>query len=93
MIAMPRRLPSWRSLYWLAAGALLAGNAVAMQLTPEVNWGAEDFLLMGLLLGLVGLAGEGVLRLVRTRAGRVLGLAGVALAFLLVWAQLAVGIV
>lgn len=93
MHAMLRRLPDWRLLYCTAAVSLLAANAIAMKFTSEVNWGAEDFLLMGLLLGLVGLAAEGVVRMARSRLGRMAGMAGVALAFLLIWAQLAVGIV
>ena len=39
-----------RILAWGGAALLLLLPAVAMQFTSEVNWGPEDFLVMGALL-------------------------------------------
>ncbi len=76
----------------LAVLVLLLIPLIAMQFTDEVNWGSMDFLVMGALLSLVGLGIELVLRrVVRPRHRLLLVLAIVGL-FLLVWAELAVGI-
>ncbi|SMF61361.1 hypothetical protein [Allosphingosinicella indica] len=82
----------WRLLLWGSAALLLLLALVAMQFTPEVQWGAEDFLAAALLIGGAGALIE--LAIHRTRRGRmrVLLIAAVAAAFLLIWAELAVGI-
>lgn len=77
----------------LGTAALLLVPFVAMQLTREVNWGPGDFLVAGMLLAGAGLAWVGVSRRVRAPGRRIVLKAGVALALLLVWAELAVGIV
>lgn len=75
----------------LASIALLTIPFVAMQVTPEVNWELADFILMGCLL--FGTASLFVLAARKWPAGSWPVLAGVAVAaFLLVWAELAVGI-
>jgi len=77
---------------WLLAGALMLLPLAAMQFTSAVNWGTEDFVAAGLLLGGTGLALEATVRLVRgTRARIVIALAILA-AFGLIWAELAVGL-
>ncbi|WP_026995626.1 hypothetical protein [Flectobacillus major] len=64
----------------------------AMQFTNEVNWTLFDFVVAGVLLLSVGLALELVLRKVKTiKLRMMIGLA-LLVAFLLVWAELAVGI-
>jgi hypothetical protein len=84
----------WRILGWGAAVALLATPFVAMQLHAEgVDWSAGDFIVMGVMLATVGGLIELAVRAQRNwsyRGGAVLVLLG---AFLLVWANLAVGIV
>ncbi|MGI8905207.1 MAG: hypothetical protein ACR2IE_01810 [Candidatus Sumerlaeaceae bacterium] len=76
-----------------AATCLLLVPAVAMQITSEVAWGAGDFVVAGALLFGTGLLFE----LAARREGNVAYRAavGVALAtaLLLVWANLAVGII
>jgi len=66
---------------------------VAMQFTTEVNWSAFDFLVAGLLLLIPGFTYEWVSRRdldPGQRRGLALGLAGMVL---LVWLNLAVGII
>jgi hypothetical protein len=77
----------------LAAAAVLAVPLVAMQFTDEVVWTLSDFVIMGVLV-----AGTGVLfELALTRTGSIAyrAASGVALAaaFLLVWVNLAVGVI
>ena len=81
-----------RTVGWGTLVALLLVPAIAMLLTGEVNWGPGDFIVMGGLLLLLGLAVEFAFVKARGVIGRAT-LAGIALAaFLLVWAELAVGI-
>jgi hypothetical protein len=65
---------------------------MAMQFADEVNWGLADFVLAGALVGGVGLTYELVAR--RSGNGAYRAAVGVALAgaFILVWTNLAVGI-
>ena len=74
------------------ASSLLLIPAVAMQLTREVNWGPGDFLAAFLLIAGTGtawvlLSRKLVTKAARTVAGMILGAA-----LLLVWAELAVGL-
>ena len=88
MLTLNNRL----SIILLAAGALLLIPFVAMQFTNAVDWSPFDFLVMGGLLLGTGLTVEFVLRQVKKTERRMLLLAAVVLAFLLIWAELAVGI-
>ncbi|HEY1164397.1 MAG TPA: hypothetical protein VGE90_04500 [Chitinophaga sp.] len=65
---------------------------IAMQFTSEVDWSPFDFLVMGVLLLGTGLACEFVLRKVKKTGYRVAIVAGILVALLLIWAELAVGI-
>ena len=82
-----------RPFVWGAAALLLLLPAIAMQFTSEVDWDETDFIVMGVLL--FGSAGiyEVATRMSANRAYR----AGVGLAvvtsFLLVWINLAVGVI
>jgi hypothetical protein len=93
-IAEVQRGHRWRIIGWGAAVAILAAPFVAMQLNAEgVNWTVGDFLAMGIMLGAVGGFLELAVRMTRNRyyrTGAGLALLG---AFLLAWANLAVGIV
>lgn len=89
---LPQQTSRLRLALWGLAGFMLLLPAVAMQVTPEVNWGAEDFLAAAVLIGGAGLAVELAVRFIRTRAAMFATIAAVALAFVLVWAELAVGI-
>jgi hypothetical protein len=78
---------------WGMAAVLLLLPLVAMQFTSEVNWTLSDFAFAGAMFGLVGGTYELAIRLSRNYAYR--GGVAVALlaAFLLVWINLAVGII
>ena len=71
---------------------LLLVPLIAMQFSTTVNWSLFDFIIMGVLLLLAGGMIEVVLRRVRSRDNRLVLLAIIVLLFLLVWAELAVGI-
>lgn len=76
----------------LAAWSLLLIPLIAMQFTNEVDWTFFDFFVMGILLTGTGLMCELVLRKVKQTRYRVIICLGVLLVFLLIWAELAVGI-
>jgi hypothetical protein len=81
----------WRPLIWGGALVLLLLPAVAMQFTREVDWGAEDFIAMGVMLS----AACGIYELAAWLSGNTVYRAafGIAVAtgFLTVWVNLAVG--
>ncbi|MBB4152429.1 hypothetical protein GGQ80_000305 [Sphingomonas jinjuensis] len=78
---------------WGSAAALLAAPAVAMQFTREVNWTASDFVFAAVMLATVG----GALELLMRASGGWAYRGGAAIMaiglFLLVWMNLAVGII
>ena len=65
---------------------------VAMQFTDEVNWTLSDFVIGGALLLSVGLLIEFVMRKIKKKKHRIALILGILLIFLLIWAELAVGI-
>ncbi len=83
----------WRLAIWGGAALLLLLPLVAMQFTPEVDWGPGDFLIFGAMLAVAA----GIVDLAARLSGSLLYRAGVGLAvagaFLLVWVNLAVGII
>jgi hypothetical protein len=84
---------AWRGVMWGGAALLLLAPWLAMRFTTEVTWDGADFLAFGLMLMLACIAGEVVARTVRTRAGRMLAVGGIVLAFVLLWAELALGVI
>lgn len=78
---------------WTAAGLLLLAPLVAMQFTTEVNWTASDFGVFAAMLLLAGGACELGLRLSRSWPYRIGMAVAVGTAFLLVWVNLAVGVI
>ena len=88
--------PLWRRLRWVVWGglaALLALPLVAMQFTTEVQWTLSDFIVMGGLMGLVGIAFEVAVRVARSHAYVVAAGIAVASGFVMTWINLAVGII
>ncbi|QZD88623.1 hypothetical protein K3148_06980 [Qipengyuania aurantiaca] len=81
-----------RAIYWALAALVLLLPAIAMNLSAEVAWGPGDFALMAALLGMVGLGIELALRAALTFKLRALAIAAMVGMFLLVWAELAVGL-
>ena len=71
---------------------LLSVPFFAMQFTDEVNWDIMDFTVMGILLFGTGLLCELVLRLVKSIHNRVILCGAILILFILIWAELAVGI-
>lgn len=83
-----------RWVIWGAAGALLLLPLIAMKFgAAGVDWGPEDFIVMGAMLGFACGSYELVARLSGSRIYRAgFGLA-ILTSFLLVWVNLAVGII
>lgn len=75
-----------------AIAVLLLIPLVAMQFTTEVDWNIMDFTIMGILLLFIGLSCEVLLRKVKSFKNRLILCGLVLLAFLLIWAELAVGV-
>jgi hypothetical protein len=91
---VPTRRPllSWRAALWGAAALLLLLPWGAMQFTAEVRWDLADFVIFGALLVVACGAFEFVARLTAVRRNRWRAGAAIVAVFLLVWAELAVGI-
>ena len=85
---MNRRL----KVIFLVIGILLIIPLLIMQISDEVSWKVGDFLIMGVLLTGTGLLCEYILQKVPKVKHRVLLCVVVIGGFLLVWAELAVGI-
>lgn len=75
-----------------SAAVLLLIPFIAMQFTNEVNWSISDFAIMGGMLTGTGLLIELTLRMVKSWQNRLIICGVVLVLFLLVWAELAVGI-
>ena len=90
----PRRGNPFRWLIWGGAAVLLALPAVAMRLRVDgVDWSGSDFVVMGVLLAAACGAYEGMVRLSGDWIYRAAAGITVLASFLLVWANLAVGLV
>jgi hypothetical protein len=83
----------WRTAIWGMAAFVLLLPWLAMQLTEEVTWDLADFVIFGGML--VGACGTYELsaRVTGNRAFRAAVGVAVAAAFILVWMNLAVGII
>lgn len=82
-----------RVALWSFAAALLLLPLVAMQFTQEVNWTLADFLVFGTMLVIACGAYELATRASGNKAYRIAAGVAVATAFILVWVNLAVGII
>ncbi len=71
---------------------LLAIPLVAMQFTSEVNWTVGDFVVMFALLLTTSLFIDLALRKVNTKTLKLTTITAIVTGFLIIWAQLAVGI-
>jgi len=72
--------------------AILSIPLIAMQFTKEVNWDLSDFIIMGLLLSVTGLAIEFVTRKIKSFNLKIVLTAVILFLLFLIWAELAVGI-
>ncbi len=76
-----------------AVPILLLLPLIAMQFSNEVDWRIQDFAIMGVLLLCSGLLCDLILRKIKRRKGKIILCAIVLIVFLLLWAELAVGII
>ena len=90
---MGRRWSRWRMAGWATATAFLLLPWVAMKFTDEVNWDVFDFAVFGTMLLGVGIAYELAVRMTGSIAYRAAVGVAAAAAFLLIWVNLAVGII
>lgn len=90
--AAPRPAFRFHPLLWCAAAGLLLVPAAATLLSPEVNWGVEDFAACGLMLAVLGILLEAAWAWLAAPWWRLGGAMLAVFAFLTVWAQLAVGL-
>lgn len=72
--------------------ALLAIPLTAMQFTPDVQWSSFDFLVAGVLLLTLGFSIDFAIGKIKTINKRVMAIAAIAILFLLIWVELAVGV-
>lgn len=82
-------------LFWAATivvAALAAFPVIGNLASAEFNWSTGDFVLWWAMVGALAAALFLIPRFLRTRAGISLGLIASVIAFVLVWAELAVGI-
>jgi hypothetical protein len=83
-----------RWLVWGGAAVLLSLPAIAMAWRVEgVDWTASDFVAMGVILAIAGGSFEVVMRMSGDWLYRAAGAVAIGAGFLLVWANLAVGLV
>jgi hypothetical protein len=80
-----------RLKFVLSANALLLVPFTAMLFTAQVNWSFFDFVVMGLMLSILALSIEWATRKFRGRNAWIL-IAGALLIFVLLWAEMAVGL-
>lgn len=88
--------PLWRLMRWIVwggAACLLLLPWVAMRYTEEVAWTPFDFVVMGILLGLVCGAFELTVRVARSHVYVIAAAIAVATGFVVTWINLAVGII
>ena len=83
----------WRAVLWITVVALWLLPALAMQLSDEVNWSVGDFLVFGVMLAVAGGLCELALRQSHNQAYRLACVVVIGAGFLLVWANLAVGLI
>ncbi len=91
--AVDRTWDRWRIARWSAAAALLLTPLVAMQFTRQVQWTVSDFVFAGFMIVGTGLLYEVAVRFSGSFAYRAGAFVALGTCFLLVWINLAVGII
>ena len=94
MAAIGRRgVSPWRIIGWGTVAALLLAPLVAIQFTSEFDWDETDFIVMGFIFGSLGLSLEFMVTRSHSLAYRIASGIAILAAFLLIWANLAVGMI
>lgn len=83
----------WRVIGWGGAIALILTPLVAMQFTREVNWDETDFIVATIIFGIFGGFIELAVRLSSNWYFRIGAMFAVLAGFMVVWANLAVGLI
>ncbi|MDC3195522.1 hypothetical protein OAT76_03875 [Flavobacteriaceae bacterium] len=65
---------------------------IGMMITDEINWSSFDFIMMGCLLTILGAGIDFVIKYTKDFKNRTLYIGILVLIFLLIWAELSVGI-
>ena len=73
-------------------GLLLLIPIIAMLLTDEVNWSFFDFVIMGVMLSITGLAIGIIIKKIKYYKYRNIFITIIVMIFLLTWAELGVGL-
>ena len=73
-------------------GIILLIPMIAMQLTDEVNWSFFDFVIMGVMLSITGLALGIIIKKIKDYKYRNIFITIIVMIFLLIWAELGVGL-
>jgi len=73
-------------------GLILLIPLITMQFTDEVNWTIFDFIIMGSMLSVTGYSVGTIYKKVKNNNVSLILILSVILIFLLVWAELAVGL-
>ena len=73
-------------------GLLLLIPLIAMQLTDEVNWSFFDFIIMGVILSITGLAIGIIIKKIKYSKYRNIFITIIIIIFILIWAELGVGL-
>jgi hypothetical protein len=88
-----RRGSRWRIAAWAIAALMLLLPLFAMQVTDEVDWDVADFAFAGTLIVGTGVTYEVAARITGNTAYRAAVGVALAAAFILIWMNLAVGII
>jgi hypothetical protein len=88
-----RRGSRWRIAVWGTAALMLLLPLLAMQVTDEVDWDTADFAIFGAMLVGAGGTYELAARITGNTPYRAAVGVAIAAAFILVWMNLAVGII
>ena len=94
MTTIPANRPTFRfhPILWTGGAAMLLVPAAAMLLTSEMNWGLEDFAVFAVMLAVLCLSVEAAWHWLDTPLKRFGAVIFTVLVFLIVWAELAVGL-
>lgn len=82
---------SYLKVILISMGLLLI-PFIAMQFTDEVNWEIGDFFIMGIMLSATGISIQFVFNKIDSQPKRIILISIIIVFFLLIWAELAVGI-